>query len=179
MRWTQLSTCPPTRRQALCVCVCVCTRMCAQSCLSVTPWTVALQAPLSMGFSGREHCSGLPCPSPGHLLDSGIEPASLVTPALSSVLFCCGIHNPRNSIVKETLAFVTPLTSSSWKPWRTKKIESLLEAPGVKAEEQQPHSPNSEPLDNCLKPKELLKTRASKPSAPSWISADLSCQSCP
>ena len=81
--------------------------------------------------------------------------------------------------MKETLAFVTPLTSSSWKPWRTKKIQSLLEAPGVKAEEQQPHSPNSEPLDNCLKPKELLKTRASKPSAPSWISADLSCQSRP
>ena len=77
LRWTQLSTCTPTRRQALCVCVCVCvrTRTCAQSCLSVTPWTVALQAPLSTGFSGREHCSGLPCPPPGHLLDSGIEPA--------------------------------------------------------------------------------------------------------
>ena len=78
-------------RHCVCVCLCVCvrvhTRTCAQSCLSVTPWTVALQAPLSMGFSRQEHCSGLPCPSPGDLLDSGIESASLVSPALYSVLF--------------------------------------------------------------------------------------------
>ena len=31
----------------------------------VTPWTVARQAPLSMGFPGQEYCSGLPFPSPG------------------------------------------------------------------------------------------------------------------
>ena len=30
-----------------------------------TPWTAAYQAPLSMGFSGQEYCSGLPLPSPG------------------------------------------------------------------------------------------------------------------
>ena len=33
-------------------------------CLSVTPWTVARQAPLSMGFSRQEYWSGLPFPSP-------------------------------------------------------------------------------------------------------------------
>ena len=33
--------------------------------LFVTPWTVAHQAPLSMGFSREEYWSGLPCPSPG------------------------------------------------------------------------------------------------------------------
>ena len=32
---------------------------------SVTPWTVACQAPLSMGFSGQEYWTGLPFPSPG------------------------------------------------------------------------------------------------------------------
>ena len=37
--------------------------------LFVTPWTVAHQAPLSMGFSRQEHWSGLPCPSPGDLPD--------------------------------------------------------------------------------------------------------------
>ena len=42
--------------------------------LSVTPWTVAHQAPPSMGFSRPEHWSGLPFPSPGHLSDPGIEP---------------------------------------------------------------------------------------------------------
>ena len=43
----------------------------------VTPWTVARQAPLSMGFSRQEYWSGLPCPPPGDLPDLGIEPASL------------------------------------------------------------------------------------------------------
>ena len=42
--------------------------------LSVTPWTVAHQAPLSMGFSRQEYWSGLPFPSPGDLSDPGIEP---------------------------------------------------------------------------------------------------------
>ena len=41
--------------------------------LYVTPWTVAHQAPLSMGFSRQEYWSGLPCPPPGDLPDPGIE----------------------------------------------------------------------------------------------------------
>ena len=41
----------------------------------VTPWTIACQAPLSMGFSRQEYWSGLPFPSPGDLPDSGIKPA--------------------------------------------------------------------------------------------------------
>ena len=41
-----------------------------------TPWTVAPQAPLSMGFSRQEHWTGLPFPTPGDLPDSGIEPKS-------------------------------------------------------------------------------------------------------
>ena len=42
----------------------------------VTPWTVAHQAPLSMGFSREEYWRGLPFPSPGHLPDPGIKPGS-------------------------------------------------------------------------------------------------------
>ena len=45
-----------------------------QSCLTVTPWTVACQAPLSTGFSRQEYWSGLPCPPPGDLPDSRIDP---------------------------------------------------------------------------------------------------------
>ena len=41
--------------------------------LFVTPWTVALQAPPSMGFSKQEYWSGLPCPSLGDLPDPGIN----------------------------------------------------------------------------------------------------------
>ena len=44
--------------------------------LFVTPWTVAHQAPLSMGFSRQEYWSGLPFPSPGDLSNPGIEPTS-------------------------------------------------------------------------------------------------------
>ena len=44
--------------------------------LFATPWTVAYQSPLSMGFSRQEYWSGLPFPSPGDLPDSGIEPGS-------------------------------------------------------------------------------------------------------
>jgi hypothetical protein len=44
--------------------------------LFATPWPVAYQAPLSMGFSRQEYWSGLPFPSSGDLPDSGIEPGS-------------------------------------------------------------------------------------------------------
>ena len=43
---------------------------------SVTPWTVAHQAPLSMGFSQQEYWSRLPFPPLGVLPDQGIEPGS-------------------------------------------------------------------------------------------------------
>ena len=49
-----------------------------------TPWTVALQGPLSMGFPRQEYWSGLPFPPPGDLADPGIEPASPVSPALQA-----------------------------------------------------------------------------------------------
>ena len=55
--------------------------------LVATPWTVAHQAPLSMGFSRQEHCSGLPCPPPGDLPDPGIKPKALTSPALAGGFF--------------------------------------------------------------------------------------------
>ena len=55
--------------------------------LFVIPWTVARQAPLSMGFSRQEYWSGLPCPPPGDLPHPGIEPESLTSPALAGSFF--------------------------------------------------------------------------------------------
>ena len=55
--------------------------------LFVTPWTVALQAPLSIGFSRQEYWSGWPCPPLGDLPDPGIKPASLMPPALAGRFF--------------------------------------------------------------------------------------------
>ena len=49
----------------------------------MTLWTVAHQAPLSMGFSRQENRSELPCPPLGDLPDPGIEPPSLRSPALT------------------------------------------------------------------------------------------------
>ena len=54
--------------------------------LFVTPWTVAHQAPLSMGFARQEHWSRLPFPSPRDLPDSGSNP-SLKSPALAGGSF--------------------------------------------------------------------------------------------
>ena len=61
--------------------------VCLLSCfirvwLFVTPWAVAGQALLSMGFSRQEYWDGLPVPPPGDLPDSGTEPASPASPAL-------------------------------------------------------------------------------------------------
>ena len=53
-----------------------------KSCLTlVIPWTIAHQAPLSMGIPRQEYWHGLPFPSPGDLPDQGIEPGS---PALQA-----------------------------------------------------------------------------------------------
>ena len=66
--------------------------ICVLSCFSrvwlcANPWTVACQAPLSMGFSRQEHWSGLPFPSPEDLPAPGIEPASLTSPSLAGGFF--------------------------------------------------------------------------------------------
>ena len=65
---------------------------CMLSCFShvwlfVTPWTIVLQDPLSMGFSRQDYWSGLLCPPPGYLPHPGIEPVSLMPPALASGSF--------------------------------------------------------------------------------------------
>ena len=58
---------------------------------SVTLWTVAHQAPLSMGFSRQEYWSGLPCLPSGSLPDRGIKPTSLTSPALAGGFFTISV----------------------------------------------------------------------------------------
>ena len=63
---------------------CVCAHL-LQSCLNpmnCNLWTVTRQAPPSMGFSGQEYWSGLPCSSPGELPNPGIKPVYPMSPAL-------------------------------------------------------------------------------------------------
>ena len=54
----------------------MCVKLLSRVRLFATPWTVARQAPLSMGFSRQEYWSGLPFPSPGDLCNPGIKPRS-------------------------------------------------------------------------------------------------------
>ena len=73
----------------MCVCVCVCVCVCIHaqllSCVLVfvISWTIAHQAPLSMGFPKKEYWSRLPFPLPGDLLNLEIKPMSPVSPALA------------------------------------------------------------------------------------------------
>ena len=77
------------------VCVCVCVFMYFHVCVSgfshvwlfVTLWTVACQNPLPMGFARQEYLSGLSCPPPRDLPKLGIEPTSLLSPALAGWFF--------------------------------------------------------------------------------------------
>ena len=71
----------------MCTNICRLNKQYVLSCFScvglfVIPWTVAFQAPLSMGFSRQEYQSGLPFPPPGDLPDPRIDPESLMSPAL-------------------------------------------------------------------------------------------------
>ena len=72
----------------------VCAQSCPTLCHNSTPWTVARQASVSMGFSRQGYWGGLPFPSPGDLPDPGIESSSL---ALASgfltgveLMYCVG-----------------------------------------------------------------------------------------
>ena len=73
-------------KDTMCVCACILSRF---SCvrLFVTPWTIAHQAPLSMGILQARILSGLPCPPPGDLPHPGIEPTSLMSPAWADGFF--------------------------------------------------------------------------------------------
>ena len=67
--------------------LCVCAKSLSHVRLFVAPWTVARQAPLPMGFSRQRHWSGLPFPPAGDLPNPGIEPKSLMSPALAGRFF--------------------------------------------------------------------------------------------
>ena len=80
----------------------------AKSCpILATPWTVARQAPLSMGFSGQEYWSGLPFPSPGNVPDPEIKPRSRVLQADSLPLSHQGSpnHTYRHTLLFRLFSF--------------------------------------------------------------------------
>ena len=73
--------------------------------LFATLWSIARQAPLSMGFSRQEHWSGLPRLSPEDLTDPGIQPTSLTSPALAGRIFTTSATKevPLKKLMKKNL----------------------------------------------------------------------------
>ena len=105
---------------------------------SVTPWTAAHQAPLSMRFSRQEYWSGLPCPPPENLLDPGIEPAFPVSPALPGRFLTTSAHLGSPTLVQRpsrSLTFWNALPEQ-----RADQILSVssLQSPGGRGEGLQP-----------------------------------------
>jgi len=66
---------------------CVNVLSCSDMSASASPWTAALQVPLSMEFSREEYWIGLPFPTPGDLPEPGSEPKSPVSRALAGGFF--------------------------------------------------------------------------------------------
>ena len=93
--------------------------------LFVTPWTVAYQAPLSVGFSRQEYWSGLPFPSPGDLPNPEIEPGSstLQADALPSEPPGKPVDTMK-SLKKWTCIYCIYFFSPTVLPWKLFKIAS-------------------------------------------------------
>ena len=97
----------------------------------MTPWTVACQAPLSMGFPRQEYWSGLPFPSPGDLPNPRIKP---VSPALSDGLFTAEpVGKPRSSFNSTAIQFrhKPPRSSVRFHRFKGTIPTSLLEMPAT------------------------------------------------
>ena len=88
----------------------------AQSCPTVTLWTVAHQAPLSMGFPRQEHWSRLPFPPPGNLSNSKIEPTSPASSAVAGGFFATEPPGkPPKSIICQYKIFLNTINFSKKK----------------------------------------------------------------
>ena len=104
--------------------------------LFVIPWTVAHQAPLSLGFSRQEYWSGLPCPPPGDLPDPGTEPVSLIFPAFGRWVLYHWHHlgNPAvlqreaKSLVSLLIRTLIPTTRASSLDAITLRVKTLTRA---------------------------------------------------
>jgi len=89
---------------------------CMLSCFSFvwffsTLRTVTCQAPLTMGFSRQEYWSGLPCLPPGDFPNLGIEPESLVSPALAGRFFTSSATFPGSLWHSLACSSITPMSA--------------------------------------------------------------------
>ena len=110
----------------VCVCVCVCARahVVSHIQLFMTPWTVAHQAPLSMGLSGQEYCSGLPFPSLGDLPNPRNQTCFSCISCIGGRFFTiCTIYEGTSSHTVQPL-MISPYPR--WQPCNTTVTSILL-----------------------------------------------------
>ena len=114
---------------------CACLLSCAW--LFVTPWTVAYQTPLSMGFFWQEYWSGLWFPSPGDLPNARTEPSSSESPTLAGRFFTMVPSGKPHLIVTECL--LCARSCADWLRWRAEGWRWVLVMHGFGDELVYPH----------------------------------------
>ena len=82
----------------------------SKSCPTLLPWTVASQAPPSVGFPRQKYCSGLPFPSPGDLPDTRIKPLFPGSPVLAGGFFTTSVKTRQYSKRLTSISFLIFLT---------------------------------------------------------------------
>ena len=97
-------------------CWALCVHACSVTPNAVTPWTVAHQAPLSVGFSRQEYWSGLPCAPPGDLPNPRIESSPSASQVDSLLLSQPWLK----------LCFLTAIFSFFWGPWGKDLLQASL-----------------------------------------------------
>ena len=86
--------------------------------LFATPWTLACQAPLSMGFPRQKYWSELPFPPPGDLLNPGFKPTFFLSPALADRFFTTELPgNPRRRQPPVNEVSQHKCSMTCWIPW--------------------------------------------------------------
>ena len=119
--------------------------------LRVTPWTVALQAPLSMGFSREAYWSGLTFPPPGELPDPGIELMSLMSPAFAGGFFTASTTTQSSFLAQPFLE--VPLGSRCRRPCSVPLHEG--QSPWLRSQTQQVACPAHSPAPPRTWPQDL------------------------
>ena len=139
--------------------------------LFATLWTVAHQAPLSMGFSRQEYWSGLLCPSPGYLPHPGIKPQSPALQADSLLLSQRGSPNKYAVYISNGIHVPNRNWQVSMPIWGTDYPDFIwLVRLGSRKEEQETSeillSVSHFPVSNCKEYQLVLSLEVSPP----WVS---------
>ena len=136
--------------------------------LFATPWTVAHQAPLSMGFCRQEYWSGLPCPPPGNLPDPEIKLMSLAPPGLQADSLPLGHQGSTKYTVTKDNSRVGCVSSTEGSLYGVRSISVLMNSRSLLAKQPSLHLGLPDNKDPLLCPSQVacLGVGQFRPPAP-------------